>query len=221
IHESPSWRARVRIEAASLPDSRSESAYEASASPAARDGSTCFFNSSEPLRIRPIVPSLLTAGISDADASTRATSSITMQVATESAPWPPYSSGMCTAEKPDSARALPASEGKRGFSSTSAAYGAICFSHRSRSTARNSMCSSGSLNTSNDGLPTMSDSLLLSRNVIAGTQQPIPQGSVAFQDDRPELLLKRLDPLAQVLIRRTENAHRQQPGIARSPNRHR
>ncbi|CKO37307.1 Uncharacterised protein [Mycobacterium tuberculosis] len=33
-----------------------------------------------------MVPSLLTAGINDADASTRATSSITMQVATESAP---------------------------------------------------------------------------------------------------------------------------------------
>ena len=49
-------------------------------------GSTCCLSSSEPLRIRPIVPSLLTAGMSDDDAHTRATSSITMQVATESAP---------------------------------------------------------------------------------------------------------------------------------------
>ena len=51
-----------------------------------RYGNTCFFSSSEPRRIRPMVPSLLTAGINDADASTRATSSITMQAATESAP---------------------------------------------------------------------------------------------------------------------------------------
>jgi len=43
--------------------------------------------------MRPIVPSLLTAGISDADASTRATSSMTMHAAIESAPWPSYSSG--------------------------------------------------------------------------------------------------------------------------------
>ena len=33
-----------------------------------------------------MVPSLLTAGINEAEASTRATSSITMQAATESAP---------------------------------------------------------------------------------------------------------------------------------------
>ncbi len=67
--------------------------------PAAIEGSTCFLSSSEPRRIRPIVPSLLTAGISDADAQTRATSSITMQAATESAPWPPYSSGTWMAWK--------------------------------------------------------------------------------------------------------------------------
>ena len=65
------------------------------------------------------MPSLLTAGINDDDAHTRATSSITMQVATESAPWPSYSSGTCTAENPDSLSALSASSGKRGFSSTS------------------------------------------------------------------------------------------------------
>ena len=97
IQSSPSLTARVRIAAASVPASRSDSAYDAIASPEAIDGSTCFLSSSEPDRISPIVPSLLTAGISDDDAQTRATSSITMQVATESAPWPPYSSGTCTA----------------------------------------------------------------------------------------------------------------------------
>src|SRR5581483_781581 len=86
IHESPSWRARVRIAAASLPDSRSESAYDAIASPDAMAGSTCFLRSSEPARINPVVPSLLTAGINEEAAHTRATSSMTMHVAIESAP---------------------------------------------------------------------------------------------------------------------------------------
>jgi hypothetical protein len=49
--------------------------------PEAMDGNTCFFSSSEPRSIRPMVPSLLTAGISDADASTRATSSMMMHAA--------------------------------------------------------------------------------------------------------------------------------------------
>src|ERR1700754_1220738 len=65
IQESPSWRARVRIAAASLPDSRSDNAYDAIASPDAIAGNTCFFRSSEPARISPIVPSLFTAGIND------------------------------------------------------------------------------------------------------------------------------------------------------------
>ena len=89
--------------------------------PSAIEGSTCFFNSSEPRRIKPMVPSLLTAGISAAEASTRATSSMTMHAATESAPWPPYSSGTCTALKPDVFSASSASCGNRAFSSTSAA----------------------------------------------------------------------------------------------------
>src|SRR5271165_3163528 len=42
-HSSPSRRARVRIAAASLPASRSDSAYDAIASPEASVGSTCFF----------------------------------------------------------------------------------------------------------------------------------------------------------------------------------
>ena len=99
----------MRIAAASLPASRSDSAYDATASPAAIVGSTCFLSSSEPRISRPIVPSLLQIGISDDDAHTRATSSITMQAATESPPCPPYSSGMWMAAKPDDVRAASAS----------------------------------------------------------------------------------------------------------------
>ena len=100
-----------------------------------------------------MVPSLLTAGISEADASTRATSSMTMHAATESAPWPPYSSGTCTALNPEAFSASSASCGKREFSSTSAACGAISFSASARIAARSSWCSSGSWNKSNDGFP--------------------------------------------------------------------
>jgi hypothetical protein len=64
---------------------------------------------------------LLTAGISDALASTRATSSITMQVAIASAPSPPYSSGMCVAWKPAAVSAFCASIGYLESASTSAA----------------------------------------------------------------------------------------------------
>ena len=108
-HSSPSARARVRIAAASLPASRSDSAYDATASPAAIVGSTCFLSSSEPRISRPMVPSLLQIGISDDDAHTRATSSMTMQAATESPPWPPYSSGMWIAANPDDVSASSAS----------------------------------------------------------------------------------------------------------------
>jgi hypothetical protein len=52
-----------------------------------------------------MVPSLLTAGISDDDAQARATSSITMAVARASAPAPPYSTGMCGAWKSEERRA--------------------------------------------------------------------------------------------------------------------
>lgn len=57
----------------------------------------------------PIVPSLLQIGISDDEAHTLATSSITMHAATESPPCPPYSSGMWIAEKPDEFSAASAS----------------------------------------------------------------------------------------------------------------
>ncbi len=117
---SPSGLALVFMPAASEPASRSDSAYEANA-PSTRSGSTFFFKSSLPRRINPIVPNLLTAGINDAEASTRATSSTTMHAATESAPCPPYSSGTCTALKPDVFNADNASCGNREFSSQSAA----------------------------------------------------------------------------------------------------
>src|SRR5262249_48356143 len=64
-----------------------------------------------------------------------------------------YSSGMWIAAKPEEVSAARASSVYRAFSSTSAACGAISFSHRSRSTARSSLCSSGSLKASNDGFP--------------------------------------------------------------------
>src|SRR5207248_10574761 len=108
---SPSSRARARIDAVSEPASRSESAYDAEASPEAIDGRTSFLRSSDAERMIGWVPSLLTAGISDADASTRATSSMTMQAPTASAPWPSYSSPMWTALKPDLTSALYASIG--------------------------------------------------------------------------------------------------------------
>src|ERR1700731_5140638 len=46
IQSSPSALARVRIDAASLPASRSDSAQDATALPSAGGGSTCFFPSS-------------------------------------------------------------------------------------------------------------------------------------------------------------------------------
>ncbi len=58
-----------------------------------------------------IVPSLLTAGMSEAEASARATSSMTMHVASASAPTPSYSSGMCGAKKSLLTRASCASRG--------------------------------------------------------------------------------------------------------------
>ena len=94
---SPSRTARVRIAAASQPASGSHSAYENIASPLATGGSTSRLSSSDADSSSGIVPSLLTAGISEDAAQTRATSSMTIAVAIASAPAPPYSSGMCTA----------------------------------------------------------------------------------------------------------------------------
>ncbi len=93
-HASPSSTARVRMPAASLPASGSDSAYENIASPRATGGRYLAFSSAEPLSMIGSVPSLLTAGISELDAQARATSSMTMQAASASPPIPSYSSGM-------------------------------------------------------------------------------------------------------------------------------
>ena len=88
------------------------------------------------------MPSLLTAGISEEDAQPRATSSMTMQPDTASAPGPPYSSGMCTAWKSDATSAARASAGNCAVSSISAACGAILSSTSRRTDSRSSSCSS-------------------------------------------------------------------------------
>src|SRR5206468_3759432 len=110
-HLSPSRRALVRIDAVSQPASRSESAYDADVSPDATECSPSFVSTSDADRLICWVPGLLTAGMSAAGPSTRATSSITMHAAIASAPCPWYSSGMCTALKPDLASARYASTG--------------------------------------------------------------------------------------------------------------
>ncbi len=66
---------------------------------------------SDPPRITGIEPSLLTAGMREALASARATSSMTMQVASASAPTPSYSSGTCGAKKSLATKASCASWG--------------------------------------------------------------------------------------------------------------
>ena len=67
------------------------------AAPLATGGRNCCLTSSEADSSNGTVPSLFTAGMSDDEAQTLATSSITMTVAMASAPAPPYSSGMWTA----------------------------------------------------------------------------------------------------------------------------
>ena len=133
---SPPRRSRPRARSARRRPSRCRrrsTAAPASSAPRSRAGSG------------PWCPACCTAGISEADASTRATSSMTMHAATESAPCPPYSSGTCTALKPDAFSASSASCGNREFSSTSAAYGAISFSASARIAARSSSVFLGQL----------------------------------------------------------------------------
>ena len=98
-----------------------------------------------------MLPSLLPAGMSDDDAQTRATSSITMQVASASAPTPPYSSGTCGAWKSVATSASCAACGKTRVSSTSAAYGAILSSATARTASRSASWSSESRNRSKSG----------------------------------------------------------------------
>ena len=68
-------------------------------------------SSSLPARMTGSDPSLLTAGMSELDAQTRATSSMTMHVASASAPTPSYSSGTWGAKKSEATRASWASCG--------------------------------------------------------------------------------------------------------------
>ncbi len=88
------------------------------------------------------MPSLLTPGMSEDEAQTRATSSITMQVASASAPTPPYSSGRCGAWKSPARNASYAACGNSERSSTSAACGAILSSQTARTAARSASWSS-------------------------------------------------------------------------------
>src|SRR5271169_237855 len=141
-----------------------------------------------------MVPSLLTAGINEADASTRATSSMTMHAATESAPCPPYSSGTWTALKPEAFSASRASCGKREFSSTSAACGAISFSANARIAARNSWCSSGNWNTSNNGFPAH-PAILASLLLVGNFTLTLLQRRVLGPHSFGQLVLESDDPL--------------------------
>src|SRR5699024_11900347 len=67
-HESFCHRARLRIEAVSLPASRSDNAYVMVVSPEAVGGSTCLFRSSAAANRMGWGPMLFTAGISYARA---------------------------------------------------------------------------------------------------------------------------------------------------------
>jgi len=75
------------------------------------DGSTCLFRSVEPDSRIGVSPRPLTVGMSDDAAQTRATSSITRQPASSSAPSPPNSSGIVIAWKPARVSASAASVG--------------------------------------------------------------------------------------------------------------
>lgn len=97
-HASPSRTARVRIAAASLPASASDRQYENTASPRATGGRYRPHSSTDRASSSGTVPSLFTAGMSDEEAHARATSSITMAVASASAPTPPKATGMCGVE---------------------------------------------------------------------------------------------------------------------------
>ncbi|CAM5450230.1 hypothetical protein STENM223S_04274 [Streptomyces tendae] len=140
--KSPSRTARVFMPAASEPASGSDRQYENIASPRARGAMYFFFSASEPERMTGSEPSLFTAGMREEDAQTRATSSITMTVASASAPAPPYSSGTCTACRSFAVSASRASRGKRASSSTAAACGAIFASASERTASRSMSCSS-------------------------------------------------------------------------------
>ena len=132
--------------AASLPASGSDRQYENIDSPLATFGRYARLSSEEADSSSGIVPSLLTAGISDDEAQARATSSMTIAVASASAPAPSYSSGTCAAWKSEATNASYASCGNRACASTSAAAGATLASHTARTASRTAWCSSDNAN---------------------------------------------------------------------------
>ena len=91
-----------------------------------------------------MVPSLLTAGISEDDAHARATSSMTMHVASASSPGPVVLLGDVRRVEPGARSASYAAWGNSPLSSTSAACGAILSVAISRMASRMSRWSSES-----------------------------------------------------------------------------
>src|SRR6185295_17062902 len=128
-----------------------------------------------------MVPSLLTAGISDEDAQTRATSSITIAVASASAPAPPYSTGMCGAWKSDARSASYDALGNSPLSSASAACGATRASQTSRTAARIASWSSGSRYTSNAVMTPCYRRVASRWTVATGVTIPYPAGHQPVQ----------------------------------------
>ena len=120
------------------------------------DGSTCFLSSSEPRRIRPIVPSLLTAGISDderADAGDLLDHDARGdRVGALAAVLLGDVHGV-EARRVRARRAPP--RGSARSRRRPRRSGAISFSASARIAARSSSCSSVSLNRSKSGLPAM------------------------------------------------------------------
>ncbi|CAB4837204.1 unannotated protein [freshwater metagenome] len=131
----------VFIAAASEPASDSDKQYE-KPFPETNCGKYFFLCSSLPAKIKGSEPNLFTAGISDEAPQTLATSSMIITVASESAPCPPYFESTCAAAKSELCSASYASCGKREFSSTSFANGAIFFSASARTLIRSASYSS-------------------------------------------------------------------------------
>src|SRR5258708_26614173 len=103
------------------------------------------------------------------------------------------------AENPAALSAFNASSGYLLCSSTSAACGAISFSHKSRITERSSMCSSASLKRSKSGLP---DQLAITTPCYSLAnlpgrllaEQPVLQRGILVVDHRLEVTLKAFYP---------------------------
>src|SRR4051795_1856590 len=191
------------------------------ASPTAMDGSTFCFRSSDADRMTGIEPSLFTAGMREALTSTRATSSMTMQVAIASAPSPPYCSGMCVAWQPAAVSAFRASTGYRDSASTSAACGAISRSAMSRTAARIASCSSVSAYS-----PAVAPMALLptGRSLILALRprtERLLERRVAGEHPLREVGPEPADLGAQPLVGGGEDADGEQPGVAAAADAHR